>query len=183
MQKKKVTKKSVDKTLAGSEDRIRKRIRNLETTLVAFSGSLDSTILARVCREELGDKAIAVTVLPFNYPKEELEDIRRVAKQIGIEHRVVKNEDGVTCEGKMFSQLKQVSRELGFKNVVSAGHVDDELEEKMSFVSAKEKKIIMPYHLEGMRKRDVLKMNTSKGNAEQKKGAAKKQTKEKKSGK
>ncbi|MEM2319233.1 MAG: asparagine synthase-related protein, partial [Candidatus Bathyarchaeia archaeon] len=57
--------------------------------IVALSGGLDSSTLAAVCHNVLGEKAVAVTVKSPVYPSEEIKDAKRIAERIGIRHYFV----------------------------------------------------------------------------------------------
>ncbi len=53
---------------------LKKYIRTLGSTAVAFSGGVDSTFLLKVAHEELGDKCVAVTAMSCSFPQRELEE-------------------------------------------------------------------------------------------------------------
>jgi DNA-binding transcriptional ArsR family regulator len=59
-------------------------IKSLESIVIAFSGGVDSTLLAKVALDVLGDKVIAVTARSETYTKSELEDAIELAKKIGL---------------------------------------------------------------------------------------------------
>jgi len=52
--------------------------------VVAFSGGVDSSTLAAVCFDVLRDRVAAVSARSQTYPCEELEEAKKVAKEIGI---------------------------------------------------------------------------------------------------
>src|SRR6476620_6650862 len=56
---------------------------------VAFSGGIDSTVVAKAAHLALGDRAVAVTADSPSVARTELEDARRLAALIGIRHVVV----------------------------------------------------------------------------------------------
>ncbi|QLH76317.1 ATP-dependent sacrificial sulfur transferase LarE [Halosimplex rubrum] len=57
--------------------------------LVAFSGGVDSSAVAAIAHDALGDDAVACTAKSETLPDAELDDARRVAEEIGIRHEVV----------------------------------------------------------------------------------------------
>ena len=75
--------------LVAKRDRLLEILRGLESAAVAFSGGIDSTVVARAAHEALGDRAVAVTADSPSVPRAELEDARRLAEQIGIRHHIV----------------------------------------------------------------------------------------------
>src|ERR1700731_1915046 len=64
-------------------------LRGLKRVLVAFSGGIDSTVVAKAAHEALGDRALAVTASSPSVPRSEVEEACRLAQSIGIHHRVV----------------------------------------------------------------------------------------------
>ncbi|MFH0738182.1 MAG: asparagine synthase-related protein [Candidatus Micrarchaeota archaeon] len=134
----------MDKLLARKLSSLRERIRKLDSALVAFSGGVDSAFLMRICREELGEKAVAVTALSDNYPKSELSMARRVAKILGVKHMVVQRVEDETLRApllvkgsSLYSRLKGMAMRLKLKNVLDGSHRDDLREKGDSFLSAR----------------------------------------------
>jgi uncharacterized protein len=76
-------------SLAEKETWLRTRVRGLGGALVAFSGGVDSALLAKVCAEELGPRALAVTGVSAALPGQELSSVPALAGVIGIRHEVV----------------------------------------------------------------------------------------------
>ncbi len=60
-----------------------------EGVLVAFSGGVDSSVVAAIAHDALGADAVACTAKSETLPAEELEDARRVADEIGLRHDIV----------------------------------------------------------------------------------------------
>lgn len=75
------------------EQSLRTAIRNTGSLVIAFSGGLDSTVLARLASEELGNNVIAVTVDSETFPREELQACKNLAVEIGIRSEIIKRSD------------------------------------------------------------------------------------------
>lgn len=141
----------MDKNLERKLTSLRKRIRRLDSALVAFSGGVDSTFLTRICREELGEKAVAVTSLSNSYPRSELSLARRVARIVGVKHVVVdpaseafRREEGDGKNSNMYSFLKSLAMRMKLKHVLVGSHLDDVKEGGMNLTAAKRARVSTP---------------------------------------
>jgi len=68
---------------------IKEAIKARVSVVVAFSGGVDSTTLAALAFEALGEKAIAVTIDSPLFPRRQLETAVKTACEIGIEHKIL----------------------------------------------------------------------------------------------
>jgi uncharacterized protein len=66
--------------LAAQRDRLVEILRDLGSVVVAFSGGIDSTVVAKAACLALGDRAVAVTADSPSVPRSEIEDARRLAR-------------------------------------------------------------------------------------------------------
>lgn len=127
---------------------LRQKIRKLDSAVVAFSGGIDSTFLMRICREELGDKAVAVTSITDDYPSSEILIARQIAKIVGVKHVVIDKSISSKSPGsgssKLYSTLKSVAMRMNLKNVINGSHIDDLNEGSMHLLAARQAKVNSP---------------------------------------
>lgn len=74
-------------------ERLLASIGQYERVAVAFSGGVDSSVVAAAAQRALGDRAIAITADSPSVARHQIENACRVAREIGIEHRIVKTNE------------------------------------------------------------------------------------------
>ena len=72
---------------------IRRYIKNLDSVCIAYSGGVDSTLVASLAFEQLGSKAIAITGISPALANSLREEARRQAKWIGVKHLEIKTSE------------------------------------------------------------------------------------------
>jgi uncharacterized protein len=72
---------------------LRERLRAEQRLLVAYSGGVDSALIAAVAAEELGERAVAVTAVSASLPRSERAAARAFARGRGIAHVEVSTDE------------------------------------------------------------------------------------------
>jgi uncharacterized protein len=106
--------------------------------LVAFSGGVDSTFLARAAKDAVGERAVLVTADSETYPAAELDETRRLAALLDMRHLVVQTREldnpqyalnspnrCYFCKEELFAKLGPIAREHGDAVMVYGANMDD----------------------------------------------------------
>ena len=67
--------------------------REMDCALIAYSGGVDSALVAKVAYDVLGDRALAVTAISPSLLPEELEEANDQAEWIGIAQEWVETQE------------------------------------------------------------------------------------------
>jgi uncharacterized protein len=69
---------------------LRRIIANKKKLLIAFSGGVDSSLLAKISSDMLGDDALCIILDHEAFPRSELSQAEHLAKSLGLNYRIVK---------------------------------------------------------------------------------------------
>ncbi|MFC7187863.1 ATP-dependent sacrificial sulfur transferase LarE [Halorubrum yunnanense] len=129
---------ALDPETAAKATAARDALGERDRVLVAFSGGVDSAVVAALARDALGDDAVACTARSETLPAAELDDARRVAGEIGIRHETVTfselddpnfvANDGdrcYHCRTMRLGRMYETAQELGIGTVCDGTNADD----------------------------------------------------------
>ena len=143
----------------------------MEKALIAYSGGIDSTLVAKVAYDVLGDKALAITAVSPSLLPEDLEDARIQAEVIGICHEEVKTNEMENqnytsnpinrcyfCKSELHDTLKPLALKRGYSYVVDGVNAEDLRDYRPGIQAAKERGARSPLAEVGMSKFEVRQM-------------------------
>lgn len=148
----------------------------MEQALIAYSGGVDSTLVAKIAYDVLGDRALAVTAVSPSLLPEELEDAKIQAAIIGIPHKIVETHEMENpnytsnpvnrcyfCKSELHDTLKPIARELGYPYVVDGVNADDLHDYRPGIQAAKERGARSPLAEVGVSKAEVRQLSQQLG--------------------
>ena len=148
--------------------KLRKLFIEMEQALIAYSGGIDSTLVAKVAYDVLGDRALAVTAKSPSLLPEELEDAIDQARSIGITHQIVETHEMDNpnyssnpinrcyfCKSELHDTLKPLALNLGYGYVIDGVNADDLQDYRPGIQAAKERGARSPLAELGITKMEV----------------------------
>jgi uncharacterized protein len=148
----------------------------MERALIAYSGGVDSTLVAKIAYDVLGDRALAITAVSPSLLPEELEDARIQAATIGIPHEVIEthemNNPNYTsnpvnrcyfCKSELHDTLKPLALKRGYPYVVDGVNADDLRDYRPGIQAAKERGVRSPLAEVGVTKAEVRQLSKQLG--------------------
>lgn len=128
---------------------------NVRNALIAYSGGLDSTLIAYIASKVLNEKAMAVTIKTIFMDENEIEHAINKAKELGIRHKVVEldlpeillenpRDRCYICKKYMIKKLREIAKEEGFDLIIDGTNYDDLNENRLGIIALKEEGIRSP---------------------------------------
>jgi uncharacterized protein len=165
-----------DRVLARKYDGLRNRLSNLGSALVAYSGGVDSTLVAFTAHAVLGDRAAAVLATSDVHPIAEVDAARSTAAQLGFRLLEVDTHELADprfntntpdrcyfCKAEMFGLLRHVANAHGIRWVLDGSNADDAADHRPGRRAAQEYDIISPLADAGLHKDEIRELSQMLG--------------------
>jgi uncharacterized protein len=149
-------------------EQLRALFAEMDRALIAYSGGIDSTLVAKVAWDVLGDRALAVTAVSPSLLLEDLQEACIQAQEIGIAHELVETHELENpnytanpinrcyfCKSELHDTLKPLALERGYPYVVDGVNADDLTDYRPGIQAAKERGARSPLAEVGISKLEV----------------------------
>jgi uncharacterized protein len=165
----------MDTALAAKEERLRTAIRSLEAAVVAYSGGVDSALVAAVAHEELAERALAVTAVSPSLARRELDAAKALAAERGWNHKLIGTKEVIReryarndpdrcywCKTELFDALLPLAQEMNAA-IVTGTNAEDLGDYRPGLAAAQEHGVRAPLAEAGLAKAEVRELSARLG--------------------
>jgi uncharacterized protein len=158
----------MDITTKEKLEHLKEIIKEKDSLMIAFSGGVDSSLVAKIAYEVLGKKALAVTLTSDTFSKRELESAKIIAQEIGITHKIIEsselgNDEFIKnpenrcyyCKKEEAIVLKKIANEIRIKYIADGVNLSDFDEHRPGIKALDEENIIHPLVEARIKKSDI----------------------------
>lgn len=156
------------KTIEQKEQELLKQLSKLDGIIVAYSGGVDSSVLAYYARKALGERAKIAIAVSASLAHEDLDFARAQAEQFNfdlievetgeISDPAYQKNDGSRCyycKKTLFEELEHLARDLDIKYIGYGAIMDDMKDSRPGTRAAKEHRVLSPLQAAGLEKSEI----------------------------
>ena len=143
-------------------------IRGYDSAIVAFSGGIDSSLVAYVAGQVLGDKALAVTSGSASLKRTDLALSKRLSDDWGIAHQIIVTDELTKadyranptnrcfhCKTSLYTELDGIARARGYTHILNGTNLDDLGDHRPGLIAADNHAVKSPLVAAGFHKADI----------------------------
>jgi uncharacterized protein len=167
---------SLPPSLAEALEVMRHSMEAYGRVVVAYSGGVDSTLVAALAAERLGERALAITGVSPALPPYLLEEARAQARWLGLRHREIPTAELLdpdyasnpsdrcyACKRELHGVLARIRGEAGNAQVVDGVNLDDQQDYRPGLRAAREHGVRSPLAEAGVDKAGVRQLSRALG--------------------
>lgn len=143
-------------------------MRGYDSAIVAFSGGIDSSLVAYVAGQVLGDKALAVTSGSASLKRTDLALSKRLSDDWGIAHQTIVTDELTKadyranptnrcfhCKTSLYTELDGIARAQGYTHILNGTNLDDLGDHRPGLIAADNHVVKSPLVAAGFHKADI----------------------------
>jgi uncharacterized protein len=148
--------------------RLQQIVGSYRSAVVAFSGGIDSSLVAFVAGQVLGESALAVTSGSASLKRTDLELSKKLSDDWGIRHEVIVTDELTKadyranptnrcfhCKTSLYTELGQVAEAHGFEHILNGTNLDDLGDHRPGLIAAENHQVKSPLIEAGFHKSDI----------------------------
>ena len=151
-------------------------IRAYDSVVVAFSGGIDSSLVAYVAGQVLGDRAVAVTSGSASLKRTDLALSKKLSQDWGIAHQIIVTDElnkadyranptnrCFHCKTSLYTELTQIAKDQGYAHILNGTNLDDLGDHRPGLIAADNHQVKAPLVEAGFHKADIRVLAKSLG--------------------
>lgn len=163
-------------TLKDKENKLISLLRSYGSAVIAYSGGTDSTLLALLAKEALGDRHLAVTASSQTYTTGELKLSKAIAKRFGFNHLIITTDElddpqfaanpverCYLCKGHLMKSIAAIALQKGIRHILDGTNADDTGDFRPGRKAALEWEVKSPLLESGLCKAEIRRIAKRKG--------------------